>query len=85
LRNSKFAIGQNDEFHIINWIKLYFHSNNVILKDKPKIGGHFVYYRFYLYNKESRELLFRHFDEYPLLGHKIVSYKKFYNYHNKIV
>ena len=36
VRISRFSIGQNDEIHILNWIKLYFKSNNVISKDKPK-------------------------------------------------
>ena len=82
LRASKFSIGQNDELHILNWIKLYFNSNNVILKDKPKVNGNFQYYRLYLYNAESRKLLFEHFKKYPLLGYKKISYKKFYDYHN---
>jgi hypothetical protein len=82
LRGSKFAIGQNDELHILNWIKFYFKSNNVITKDKPKINGNFQYYRLHLYNAESRLLLFEHFKKYPLLGYKNVSYLKFYNYHN---
>jgi hypothetical protein len=68
--------------HILNWIKLYFNSNNVILKDKPKVNGNFQYYRLYLYNAESRKLLFEHFKKYPLLGYKKISYKKFYDYHN---
>jgi hypothetical protein len=68
--------------HILNWIKLYFNSNNVILKDKPKVNGNFQYYRLYLYNAESRKLLFEHFKKYPLLGYKNISYKKFYDYHN---
>jgi hypothetical protein len=85
LRNSKFSIGQNDEFHILNWIKLYFRSNNTILKDKPKDKDNYYYYRLYLYNKKSRELLFEHFEKYPLLGYKNISYKKFYNYHKKVV
>jgi len=85
LRNSKFIIGQNDEIHILNWIKLYFKSNNVITKDKFKNGGNFQYYRLHLYNAESRKLLFYHFSKYPLLGYKNVSYKKFYNNHNKLV
>lgn len=84
LKNSKFTIGQNDEIHILRWIKLYFKSNNSIIKDKMKVSSNSQYYRLYLYNKESRELLFNHFNKYPLLGFKNVSYKKFYNYHNKI-
>lgn len=82
LRGSKFSIGQNDEIHILNWIKFYFNSNNSISKDKPKINGNFQYYHLSLYNAESRKLLFEHFKNYPLLGYKNVSYKKFYDYHN---
>ena len=82
-RSSKFTIGQNDEIHILNWIKLYFKSNNPILRDKPKVNGNFQYYRLHLYNAESRKLLFEHFRKYPLLGYKDVSYKNFYNYFNK--
>lgn len=82
LRGSKFTLGQNDEIHILNWIKLYFKSNNTICKDKPKVDGNFNYYRLYLYNAESRKLIFEHFKKYPLLGYKNVSYLKFYNYHN---
>jgi LAGLIDADG endonuclease/Cytochrome C and Quinol oxidase polypeptide I len=85
LKSSRFAIGQNDEIHILNWIKLYFKINTLIIKDKPKIGGNFNYYRLYLYNADSRKLLFDHFNKYPLLGDKEVTYKIFYNYHNKIV
>jgi len=85
LKNSKFSIGQNDEFHILNWIKLYFQSNNVILKSKPKENCNCYYYRLHLYNKESRNLIFIHFEKYPLLGYKNVSYKHFYNYHNKVI
>jgi len=85
LRNSKLTIDQNDEIHILNWIKLYFKSNNVIIKDKSNKGSDFQYLRLYLYNAESRKLIFDHFNRYPLLGYKNISYKKFYNYHNKLV
>jgi hypothetical protein len=82
LRKSAFTIGQNDELHIIEWIKSYFKSNNTILKDKPKKGGNFEYYRLHLYNAESRKLIFEHFDRYPLLGQKKISYFKFFDYHS---
>lgn len=82
LRGSKFTIGQNDELHILNWIKLYFKSNNLISKDKPKVNGNFQYYRLHLYNAQSRLLLFEHFKIYPLLGYKQISYLKFHNYHH---
>jgi hypothetical protein len=81
LRKSSFSIGQNDEIHILNWIKLYFNSSNIIIKDKAKINGNFQYYRLHLYNAESRKLIFEHLEKYPLLGYKKVSYLKFYNYH----
>ncbi len=81
LRKSAFTIGQNDELHIMNWIKTYFNSKTAILKDKPKANGNFEYYRLHLYNAESRKLLFEHFKKYPLLGYKKVSYLKFLNYH----
>lgn len=83
VRISRFSIGQNDEIHILNWIKLYFKSNNTISKDKPKINGNFQYYRLSLYNAESRKFIFDHFKKYPLLGYKLVSYNKWYNYHTK--
>jgi len=81
LRKSAFTIGQNDELHILKWINLYFNSKTAIIVDKPKIGGNFKYYRLHLYNSESRKLLFEHFNKYPLLGYKKVSYLKFLNYH----
>lgn len=81
LRKSAFTIGQNDELHIITWISQYFNNKTAILKDKPKKGGNFEYYRLHLYNAESRKLLFQHFYKYPLLGHKKVSYLHFFNYH----
>lgn len=83
LRKSAFSIGQNDELHILNWIKLYFKSNNTICKDKLKLIGNFQYYRLHLYNAESRRLIFDHFNKYPLLGYKDISYLKFFNYHTK--
>ena len=82
LRRSKFTLGQNDELHILNWIKLYFKSNNQIYKDKAKANGNFQYYRLSIYNAESILLLFEHFKKYPLLGYKQISYLNFYNYHN---
>lgn len=80
LRKSVFTIGQNDELHILKWIKSYFDIHTQILKDKPKKENSFEYYRLFLYNAESRKLLFEHFDKYPLLGHKKLSYLKFLNY-----
>ena len=83
LRKSAFTIGQNDEIHILEWIKTYFKGETKILKDKPKKDGNFSYYRLHLYNEKTRNNIFNHFYSYPLLGHKLISYNKFYLYHNK--
>ena len=88
LRKSSFTIGQNDELHILNMIKFYFQSDNKIIKDKKKIKfrGNTTdsdYYRLYLYNALTRKLLFEHFEKYPLLGQKKLSYSKFFEYHNQ--
>lgn len=87
LRKSAFTIGQNDELHLLNKIKIYFQSENLIVKDKKKLnskGFHskYDYFRLYLYNALSRKLLFEHFEKYPLLGQKNVSYKTFFDYHH---
>ena len=83
LIKSAFSLAQNDELHILTWIKRYFNSNNAICKDKPKKGGNFQYYRLNLYNAQSRKLLFQHFEKYPLLGYKEISYRKFFYYHKQ--
>lgn len=85
LRRSSFTIGQNDELHILEWIKFYFKGETKILKDKAKKGGEFHYYRLYLYNNVTREYIFKHFKQYPLLGYKVISYNKFFNYHKNFL
>lgn len=82
LRKSSFSIGQNDELHILNWIKKYFNSNNSIYTDKPKKNGNFQYYRLSLYNSESRKHIFNHFLKYPLLGYKKISFNNWKIYHD---
>ena len=89
LRKSSFTIGQNDEYHILNKIKMYFKSANKITMDKKKLNpkgipSEFDYFRLSLYNQISRELLFKHFYKNPLLGYKKVSYQKFFDYHNDL-
>lgn len=88
LRKSAFSLGQNDELHILNMIKLYFQGNTQILKDKKKTNfkgktAETVHYRLFLYNALSRKLLFEHFEKYPLIGQKKISYSQFYEYHIK--
>ena len=92
LRKSSFSIGQLDELHILNMIKFYFlrsrGSENKIIIDKKKINfkgniNDSDYYRLSLYNALSRKLLFEHFENYPLIGEKILSYSIFYEYHKQ--
>lgn len=85
LRKSAFSIGQNDELHILNKIKEYFKGETKILKDKQKKNVNVCHYRLHLYNEKTRRCIFNHFSKYPLLGYKYISYKKFYDYHNKYV
>jgi hypothetical protein len=82
LRKSAFTIGQNDELHVLIWIRSYFKGETKIIKDKPKKNGNFSHYRLHLYNVHTRKAIFNHFNSYPLLGHKVVSYNIFYNHHN---
>jgi hypothetical protein len=86
LRKSAFTIGQNDELHILNMIKHYFKTENKITTDNKKISFRgsstdSVHYRISLYNALSRKLLFEHFEKYPLLGEKFISYSKFFDFH----
>ena len=88
LRKSSFSIGQLDELHILKMIKFYFQSDNKIITDKKKINfkgniNESDYYRISLYNALSRKLLFEHFEKYPLIGEKKISYSNFYKYHNQ--
>ena len=87
LRKSAFTIGQNEELHILKMIQYYFQSETQIIKDKKKfIKGKYPkydYYRLSIYNALSRQLLFLHFEKYPLLGGKNLSYSSFYKYHTQ--
>lgn len=85
LTKSSFTLGQNDELHILNWTKVYFKGETKITTHKPKKDGNFFYYRLHLYNELTRTCIFKHFDNYPLLGEKRISYNKFYRHHNKSV
>jgi hypothetical protein len=68
--------------HVLIWIKTYFKGGTKITKDKPKKSGNFYYYWLHLYNAHTRKTIFNHFNSYPLLGYKKLSYQNFYNYHN---
>lgn len=82
-----FNIGQKDDYKILELIRDYFKCNTLIIKDKKLYKDKLFYYRFYLYNKNTRKLLFDHIFNFPLLGEKRVSFIKWYYYfykYNKI-
>ncbi|KAG0672709.1 cytochrome c oxidase subunit 1 [Pichia californica] len=76
IQSSNFNIGQKNDYKILELIRDYFKSNTLIIKDKKLYKKKLFYYRFYLYNKNSRKLLFNHLNNYPLLGEKRISYLK---------
>lgn len=80
IQSSNFNIGQKNDYKILELIRDYFKSNTLISKDKKLYKKKLFYYRFYLFNKNSRKLLFNHLNNYPLLGEKRTSYLKWYYY-----
>lgn len=80
IQSSNFNIGQKNDYKILELIRDYFKSNTVISKDKKLYKGKLYYYRFHLFNKNSRKLLFNHLNNYPLLGEKRTLYLKWYYY-----
>ena len=71
IKSYQFQIGQNYDYFILEMIKIYFNSNHKITKDKNK--DHF---RIAIGGPISRETISKHFDKYPLLGDKFLSYTK---------
>lgn len=83
IQSSNFNIGQKDDYKILELIRDYFKCNTLITKDKKLYKNKLFYYRFYLYNKNTRKLLFDHILNNPLLGEKRVSFIKWYYYFYK--
>ena len=68
--NHSFSIGQND-FYLINTIKQYFEATNNIRNTNSK------FYSIEIYKKEILLKIITHCTNYPLLGEKLESLKKF--------
>lgn len=66
-----FSIGQKDDYYLIEGIKQFLGSDNII----RKLHGNF--YIIEIYKTEIFIKLKDHFKEYPLLGEKSTSFKKF--------
>ena len=75
--NNSFSIGQNNDFYIIDAIKIYFNSTN---KVRNSYG---VFYSIEMYKKETLSNVITHCINYPLLGEKAESLAKFIKKFNK--
>jgi hypothetical protein len=71
LNNHSFSIGQNDDIYLIEAIKQYFQVTN---KVRNSYGNFYV---LEVYKKEALHKIIEHCTNYPLLGEKLESLKKF--------
>ena len=69
--NHSFSIGQNDDIYLIEAIKQYFEATNKIRNPYGK------FYFLEVYKKEVLLKIITHCANYPLLGEKLESLKKF--------
>lgn len=73
-----FYIGQNDDWYILNAIKIYFNSHHKLNLHKDlKKNAYQYHYRVSISGKPVLERVIKHFEVYPLLGYKKVSYDLF--------
>ena len=68
--NHSFSIGQNDDIYLINVIKEYLGTTNIVRNP----SGNFYYLE--IYKKETLKTIINHFNNYPLLGEKAKSFHK---------
>jgi cytochrome c oxidase subunit 1 len=66
-----FSIGQNDDYYLIYAIKKYLNATNKVRNPYSK------FYFLEVYKKETLKKVISHFNDYPLLGEKAESFKKF--------
>lgn len=74
IKSHQFSIGQNEDKYILDMIRKYFNSNHKISKDKISLKNH---YRISIGGYVSKSIIFNHFEKYPLLGEKQISFDKF--------
>lgn len=68
--NHSFSIGQNDDIYLINVIKEYLATTNVVRNPYRN------FYSLEIYKKETLKTIINHFNNYPLLGEKAESLHK---------
>jgi len=69
--NDSFSIGQNDDLYLIYAIKQFFGALNEVRNPSRN------FYSIEIYRKETLKNIINHFNNYPLLGEKAESLKKF--------
>jgi len=87
----RFNIGQNFEHFIIKAIRDYFGGDvkiQVIISKKEfskkrELLGEVKHYYLEMGSRTVKTAIFSHFSNYPLLGHKKVTYYRWYDYFNK--
>ena len=68
--NHSFSIGQNDDIYLMNVIKKYLTTTNVVRNPYRN------FYSLEIYKKETLKTFINHFNNYPLLGEKAESLQK---------
>jgi len=88
--SGRFNIGQNFEHFIIKAIRDYFGGDGKIqviiskkeFSKKRELLGEVKHYYVEMGSRAVKSAIFSHFYKYPLLGHKKVTYCRWYNYFN---
>lgn len=75
-KNHSFSISQKDEFDLIEKIKNHFQIVSNIRKSSIKNG---TLFSIETYRKSTLVTVTNHFNNYPLIGEKLVSFNKFKN------
>ena len=68
--NYSFSIGQNDDIYLMNVIKKYLTTTNIVRNPYRN------FYSLEIYKKETLKTIINHFNNYPLLGEKAESLQK---------
>ncbi len=73
--NHSFSIGQNNDKFLLENIKRYFGIESGVL-----LRSNTVFYNLETYRKSTFVTINNHFNKYPQLGEKLISYRRFLNY-----
>lgn len=73
INNYNFNIGQNADPHTMEMILRYYQSSNKIMKSMS-IGSKFEFFQISIGGPVSRNLIYDHFEKFPLLGAKRDTY-----------